>query len=150
MKRIQTRIVQTRTTTTIFETEETNTHTFDNSAGQTQHVSGLYRWLDKEYRAQVYNYGKRMMFEFVLPEPAALLVEARLRAYETSLDVPQPPSQPNYEELPDSVNNLTAADITPDRFKELRRLYDFGDLEYPRLQRTVEFVNPGDGQKLLL
>src|SRR5262249_13342455 len=26
---------------------------------------------DKKYRAQVYNYGKRLMLEFVVPEPAA-------------------------------------------------------------------------------
>jgi len=99
VKRVQSRVSQTRTTTTLFETEETNTHSFENKTGK-GHVSGLYRWLDKEYRSQIYNFGKRMMFEFVVPEPAAFLVESRLRAYETALEVPQPPTHPGLTELP--------------------------------------------------
>jgi hypothetical protein len=73
VKRIETRVSRQRTTTKLFETEETTTHGFKNVPGKT-HVSGIYRWLDKRYRAQVFNYGKRMMFEFLVPEPAAFLV----------------------------------------------------------------------------
>ncbi len=57
VKRVQSRVSQTRTTTTLFETEETNTHSFENKTGK-GHVSGLYRWRDKEYRSQIYNFGK--------------------------------------------------------------------------------------------
>ena len=52
------------------ETEEVNTHGFDNTEG-TEHAVGVYRWLDKLYQGQVKNYGKRLMFEMVVPEPAA-------------------------------------------------------------------------------
>lgn len=52
------------------EFEETNTHGFDNRKNPF-HISGVYRWIDKVYRNQVVNYGKRLMYEFMIPEPAA-------------------------------------------------------------------------------
>lgn len=52
------------------EFEETNTHGFDNRKNP-NHISGVYRWVDKVYRNQVVNYGKRLMYEFMIPEPAA-------------------------------------------------------------------------------
>lgn len=54
----------------IDEFEETNKHLFDNAEG-TSHVVGIYRWVDKVYEAQVVNYGKRLMFEMMIPDPAA-------------------------------------------------------------------------------
>ncbi|WP_437676866.1 hypothetical protein [Sorangium sp. So ce131] len=55
--------------------EETNKHGVDNknSGG---HVIGQYQWLDKVYEAQVFNYGKRLLFDIVLPEPAAFFLHA--------------------------------------------------------------------------
>ena len=53
------------------QVEETNKHAVDNSDASDGHVRGIYRWLNKVYDAQVLNYGKRMMLEFVVPEPAA-------------------------------------------------------------------------------
>lgn len=145
VKRVQNRVSQTRTTTTLFETEETNTHSFENKSGR-QHISGLYRWLDKQYRSQVYNFGKRMMFEFVLPEPAAFLVESRLRAYEAALEVPQPPKPAQPATLPQWVEELTPDMITSEKFRQLRITHDLGDLEYPTLTRSVEFVNAETGR----
>ncbi|WP_395077138.1 hypothetical protein [Flavobacterium sp.] len=53
----------------IEEFEENNKHGYDNRANN-QHVSGVYRWVDKIYRNQVLNYGKRLIYEFMIPEPA--------------------------------------------------------------------------------
>ncbi len=50
---------------------EENIHEFDNRDGK-EHISGVYRWVDKKMKNQIYNYGKRMMFEFIIPEPARL------------------------------------------------------------------------------
>src|SRR5439155_16172041 len=36
----------------------------------------VYRFVDKVYRAQVVSYGKRLMLEFLVPEPAAFLRHA--------------------------------------------------------------------------
>jgi hypothetical protein len=60
-----------RTRRTLERFEEKNEHGFDNSAPGAEHVIGVFRWIDKHYRARLINYGRRMMFEFIVPEPAA-------------------------------------------------------------------------------
>jgi len=59
--------------------QETNIHEIDNR-GSAEGVTGIYQWIDKVYEAQVFNYGQRMMFDFVVPEPASLLLRASLSA----------------------------------------------------------------------
>ncbi len=145
VKRIQSRASEQRSTTKLFETEETNTHSFDNPAGN-GHISGIYRWLDKEYRAQLFNYGKRLMFEFIVPEPAAFFVEARLRAYEGQLDIPTLPELAG-PQSPDL--KFTASDINQDKFNELRRRYDLSDLSYPLDKKTVTFKDVTTGQAFM-
>ncbi|MEH7887399.1 hypothetical protein [Elizabethkingia meningoseptica] len=51
------------------EFEENNSHGFDNRKGD-KHVVGVYRWVDKLMKNQIFNYGKRMMFEFMVPQPS--------------------------------------------------------------------------------
>lgn len=55
--------------------QESNEHGVDNSHGD-GHVVGVYQWVDKVYQAQVFNYGKRMMFDVMVPEPAAFWIYA--------------------------------------------------------------------------
>ena len=55
--------------------EEKNSHGVDNKKGS-GHVVGQYQWIDKIYEAQVYNYGARMLFDIMIPEPAAFLLLA--------------------------------------------------------------------------
>jgi hypothetical protein len=69
---VQTRTLTRRVVTTTDVVEETNQHGFDNKAG-TADIVGVYRFLNKVYQAQVVNYGKRLMLEFLVPEPAAFL-----------------------------------------------------------------------------
>lgn len=71
MERIVTKVKEERVTKIIEEFEENNKHGFDNTKGD-KHVVGVYRWVDKIYKNQVFNYGKRLMFEFMVPEPAKL------------------------------------------------------------------------------
>lgn len=69
--KIVTKVHKERTEKMIEEFEETNIHEFDNRKGD-KHVVGVYRWIDKVFKNQIYNYGKRMMFEFMIPEPARI------------------------------------------------------------------------------
>jgi len=131
-----------RSITKIFETEETNKHGFDNTQGA-GHVTGIYRWLDKKYKAQLFNYGKRMMFEFVIPEPAAFFVESRLRAFEAQLECPQPPQAPSLKSI---SLNLKPSDIDEIKFQELRQQYDLAEFTFPELTRRVAFINPETGE----
>lgn len=71
MDRIVSKVHEERIEKIIEEFEETNSHGLDNRKGD-QHVVGVYRWVDKVMKNQIYNYGKRMMFEFMVPEPAKL------------------------------------------------------------------------------
>jgi hypothetical protein len=73
MERVVTKIKQERIEKIIEEFEENNKHGFDNTKGD-KHVVGVFRWVDKVYKNQVINYGKRLMFEFMIPEPSKLHV----------------------------------------------------------------------------
>ncbi|MEZ4446383.1 MAG: hypothetical protein R3B72_45310 [Polyangiaceae bacterium] len=75
VRKVQERVLSRRSVVTETELEETNKHAFDNQRGA-EHVRGVYRWLDKVYQAQVVSYGLRMVFELVLPEPAAFYKHA--------------------------------------------------------------------------
>jgi hypothetical protein len=57
-----------RRTRTLDEAEETNLHAL---RGGDENLAGIYRWVDKIYRAKPVNYGRRLMYEFVVPEPGA-------------------------------------------------------------------------------
>lgn len=76
MERVLTKINKERVQKIIKEFTETNVHEFDNrgqaSQETPQHITGVYRWVDKKMKNQIYNYGKRTMFEFMIPEPARL------------------------------------------------------------------------------
>jgi len=78
--KVQTKTKTERTTKTLTEVEEINRHTLDNGQPSTANVTGVYRWVDKRYRAQVYNYGARLLLEFIIPEPAAFYRATRLGA----------------------------------------------------------------------
>ncbi|MCO6174713.1 hypothetical protein NHF50_06610 [Flavobacterium sp. NRK F10] len=71
LDRIVTKVKEERIEKIVEEFEENNTHGFDNRKGD-KHVVGVYRWVDKVFKNQIINYGKRLMFEFMVPEPAKL------------------------------------------------------------------------------
>jgi hypothetical protein len=51
--------------------------------------TGIYQFLTKVYQAQVFNYGKRLMFDIMVPEPAAFLLDAA--ASQASMQAPVAP-----------------------------------------------------------
>jgi hypothetical protein len=95
---IQKRVSEERISKKIFETEEIDKHDFDNSKGS-GNIAGIYRWLNKRYTAQVYNYGKRLMFEFVIPEPAAFM-KAVVERNKKMMSPPEPPIMPTAPKIP--------------------------------------------------
>ncbi|WP_205718470.1 hypothetical protein [Actinomadura sp. WMMA1423] len=95
---------------TLEEFEETNRHAFSNSLPK--HVRGVYRWLNKVYDAQVFNYGQRFMFDFVVPEPAAYFLYGLVEnpPQDSELVKPQAPTTPDGQPLRPSY--LTRANYT--------------------------------------
>jgi hypothetical protein len=76
-------------------------HDLDNSAGAKQ-IVGIYQWLDKKYSMRVLNYGRRLLYDVVVPEPAAFLVQALRDAVQPeSFDLVKP-LDPNL--LPETLN----------------------------------------------
>jgi hypothetical protein len=109
---------------TINELEEKNKHVINNDSEK--HRAGIYYWVDKVTKAQVFNYGKRMMFDLVIPEPAALykkLIQIKREGeLEGSLIPPVRPdinwneiSRDKYQELLEEYG-VTGAPVPPDRY----------------------------------
>src|SRR5439155_5160540 len=84
------RILERRTVTTITEFEEKYSHGFDNTTGA-GHITGYYQWLDKVSEAQVYNYGKRLLFDVTVPEPATNFILAQTSATNVAQALEKPP-----------------------------------------------------------
>ena len=126
--RIQTKVASQRSQVQLNEVEETSVHSFANPAGS-GHISGSYLWLDKVCQGRIYNYGRRMMFEFILPEPAEFYVEARLAAYVSKLELPSYPMPDNAPPPTMPVNS--ASEIDEAKFAELSVTYDLSRFTYP-------------------
>lgn len=94
---------------TLLEIEETNTHSFDNGhieGGDPHNIIGLYRFVNKFHLAQVHNYGERLMMEFVIPEPAAMYVHAKLNQNSQSIGLEPPKAlEPDFSFQSVKVNN---------------------------------------------
>ncbi len=121
VERIMKRVSEQRTRKIIEEFEETTKHTIDNlTAGAEKNMSGIYRWINKRYCNTLINYGKRLMFEFIVPEPAAFHIEAYTQTNNTpgstALVLPIAPNTNDTQEL----ETLTELGLEP--------LVDFNDI----------------------
>jgi hypothetical protein len=145
--KVQTKTQTTRSTTSHSEAEETTTHGVDNHAG-TEHVIGVYRWVDKRYRAQVYNYGVRLMLEFVVPEPAAFYRAAR--SAPVYIDVTPPEPFLNDINLFGKLRRLNASDITETTYQRYAARYGASGVTPPPatwkyISATIAKDSIGDG-----
>lgn len=103
LERITERVREERVAKIIEEYQEENKHSLDNSNGDS-HLVGLYRWVDKVYKNKVVNYGKRLMYEFNIPQPAAYYLNQKANDNEfinTSIE----PIDPRSALLPNGQNN---------------------------------------------
>lgn len=89
VEKLTERILQSNRIIITTEVEEKNTHNLDNTRGS-GHISGVYQWVEKIYEAQMFNYGLRMMFDFMIPEPGAYLVAAMEKAHSSKLVIQKP------------------------------------------------------------
>lgn len=87
LERIVQKTTTRRSSKILREFEEKNIHGYDNREGD-KHVTGVFRWIDKVYKNRVINYQKRLMYEFMLPEPARFYKDAiLLQAEEEDVNV---------------------------------------------------------------
>ncbi|CAM3380692.1 hypothetical protein [Zobellia roscoffensis] len=106
------------------EVEEKNKHAIINETGK--HKSGIYYWVNKITHAQMFNYGKRMMMDMYIPEPASLYKHLFEESKNNKIDEVKPPITPSItlqeikrENFDDKLNtyNLTGAPLPPEEFK---------------------------------
>jgi hypothetical protein len=87
LERVVERVREEQVRRILREEEETNLHELENATNH--HISGVYQFLEKVYESQVFNYGIREMFDFMVPEPASYLWY--LEGSESELNLPTPP-----------------------------------------------------------
>lgn len=105
VSKIQRRAREERTRRTLERFEEKNEHGFDNTLGP-GNITGVYRWVDKYYRARVVNYGRRLMLEFIIPEPAAFYLWVTSNRPLPGITLPRPSAPTIYGRPlePDDLN----------------------------------------------
>jgi hypothetical protein len=106
VKRVEQRVKVTQTTRNLERFKERDTHSIVNSNGS--NIVGIYRWVDKIQRLQLFRYPHRFLLEFQVPEPAAYL---RWRRSQPPTDVASPNPVPlirrrdDFTPLLDAQNN---------------------------------------------
>lgn len=112
------------------EVIEKNGHLLDNVDG-TRHISGVYQWVNKVYQAQMFNYGLRTMYDFMVPEPAAFLIEALQSARANAVEIEKPmpfslrPNQINESNYHTWVQKYGATDVVPPPEMYITKSFDF-------------------------
>ncbi len=100
------------------EVEETNKHGLDNTGGG-GHISGVYQWVEKVYEAQMFNYGLRTIYDFMVPEPGAYLIHALQEAHSASMEIEKPveftleADEIEEDEIQFWIQEYSATDIMP-------------------------------------
>ncbi len=145
LDRIVTKVKEERIDKILEEYEENNKHGFDNTKGNS-HVVGVYRWVDKVVKNQIYNYGKRMMFEFMIPEPAKIhrLGMQVTNSTENKLVKPVDPREANVMKLENfsSLENSTALKYWISKFNVEIEIPE----EYLVLSKSYSDTNVGDNE----
>lgn len=132
--KVQKRTLERRFVKTVSEVEETNKHGFNNKDG-TDNISGVYRFVDKIYHAQIINYGRRLMLEFVVPEPAAFLRYAMTRQPTEGITKIKP-EQPGYCKNNNFIA-LQPQDIDADNYLYWATKYGAEDITPPPIKTKI-------------
>ncbi len=125
----------------ISEVREKNTHEIDNAQMGADHRAGIYYWVNKVSHAQVYNYGKHMMFDAIVPEPGAMFKELykRKMASNKRAALPVKPTIP----VPGGTAPLTPLGITRANYGILLNQSGIGvtdEIQPPDHEKAVELA----------
>ncbi len=135
-----------RQTTVVKELEDTTEHGFKNDLAGATNVVGQYHWLDKYFLCKVVNQGKRMMFEFMVPEPAAFHIYAMAvqKAEGTIIEKPIAPDDESWDETLSSAEQLNF-----DNFDRWAARYNVEDMPTPPEEYQsfgyAKSINSADG-----
>jgi hypothetical protein len=144
LERIVRKTSEKRTSKMIREFEENQKHGYDNTKGD-GHITGVYRWIDKIYTNRLINYGKCLIFEFSVPEPAKWYREAML--WKPATAVANAPAAPVKPKTLVEKGITTFANITRANYADLAAYYG-ATIPTPQVEFMQEPKNlshtPGD------
>ncbi|WP_299713095.1 hypothetical protein [uncultured Tenacibaculum sp.] len=131
LERVVEKVSKKRTTRILKEFEENNTHGFDNRKGN-EHVTGVYRWVDVIYKNKLVNYGKRLMYEFSIPEPAKFYIDGYLKGEKgkyingSNLIAPVKPIHPKELKIMSLLENglLKPSDLNRENYQIIAAKYN--------------------------
>lgn len=106
------------------------------------HLSGIYCWVRRRYKAQVYCYGKRLMYEVVIPEPARQLLGFLRAEAERTITLPRVPDPLTIEDV---ALDFQVGDITASKYKELAAEYELSSLPPPPAVVAVRVAGNSTG-----
>lgn len=110
----------------IRELEETNKHVFGGLAGAPADISRQFYYVTQVKKAQVFNYGRRMLLDLYIPEPSELY--KHLLAKQFKLKEPEEPT-------------IVAGEINGQNYLELIRTYGLKDVDAPpKMTEQVRFT----------
>lgn len=133
-ERLLKKVSYKRTAKMLREHEETNEHGFDNRNGSS-HVVGIYRWVDKIYKNTVFNYGKRLQYDFMLPEPAKNFKYWMSKTLTISPTRPELPVYPGV--LADKSAGFNWKDVTEDNYAKIAAEYGADVEQYPTKNLSI-------------
>jgi hypothetical protein len=132
--KVESRVREERVRRLLTKSEDISKFTLDNSGAS--HINGVYRWVDRIDRYQVFHYPDRLLLEFQIPEPAEYL---RYRIKNRAANNPggvQPP--PSFE--------LKAHQITEDNYTEYAQTFRASNLPPPpEAEIGITHVLSGNG-----
>ena len=112
------KILRSRTIQTTDRFEENFTHEFNNVKDGASNISGVYQWINKVTQAQTYNYGKRWMIDFIVPEPAAFSLDVASGKSDIVAEKPIPLTE-------------TAMDINESNYAQIAARYNVTGMKAP-------------------
>ena len=116
-------------------------HELDNREG-THKVRGIYQWVDKKYKTRIFNYGKRLLYDVVVPEPAAFLIDSLKNALQPE----------NFQLTKPSEPGISPRDLNPGNYIYYAAKYGVtGSITPPPEEfiQTMSYVDHQDVQKQL-
>jgi hypothetical protein len=118
-------------------TEEAR-HELDNRQAGAKKVRGIYQWVDKKYSARILNYGMRLLYDVVVPEPAAFLIESLKKA-----------AQPESFQLTKPVEpQISPSFLGPGTYQNYATRYGVTGSVTPPPEEFVETIAHPDNKKL--
>lgn len=131
VEKIFTKVKKERTVKVTEKFTESNKHGFDNR-GNENHVSGVYRHINAVYKNQIQNYGRRLLYEFAIPEPSLFHRLAILEDDRLVEEINKKPKHPIIDKAPKEYT-----DITKDNYLYFQTLIEEPLLQYPEESKII-------------